>query len=91
MCEKEPATATDVLRYDTENKKWEEVGHRSTRKRTTPPRAQQLCPLTTGILRLGGVNHDIFLDAITTQYTIGHDQTLTDEKVSATTSSQQTT
>ena len=32
------------------------------------------------ILCLGGVNHDIFLDAITTQYNIGYNSELTDNE-----------
>ena len=81
--EKEPAMATDVLRYDTENKKWEEVGQQIDPETNNPFSlgGATAMPIDNRyILCLGGVNHDIFLDAITTQYTIGHDQTLTDEE-----------
>ena len=80
-----PAMATDVLRYDVSAQTWEKVGEQ------IDPASQQLFSLGGAtampidnryILCLGGVNHDIFLDAITTQYNIGNDTTTSAEEKS---------
>lgn len=78
-----PAMATDILRFDISENKWDVVGAQID---------DNLNPFSLGgatampydnryIICFGGVNHDVFLDAISTQYAIGHDDNLSsDEK-----------
>ncbi|MDI9522101.1 MAG: hypothetical protein QM237_02400, partial [Bacteroidota bacterium] len=80
---REPAMATDVLRYDPNEQTWEKVGEQvdpNTGKPFSLGGATAIAVDNRYILCLGGVNHDIFLNAITTQHTIAHDPTLTEEE-----------
>ncbi len=70
----EPTMATTILQYDIAAKAWTEVGDQIDPETGRPfslggATAMQLDDRY--ILCLGGVNHDVFLDAITTQYHIG--------------------
>ena len=78
-----PTMATTVLRYELSAKEWTKAGDQ------TDPATQR--PFSLGgatampvnnryIICLGGVNHDIFLDAITTQYDIAHNPALSAEE-----------
>lgn len=81
--ENNPAMATDVLRYDVTEKIWEKVGEQTdaeTQKPFSLGGATAMVFDNRYILCLGGVNHDIFLDAITTQYNIGNDTTTSAEE-----------
>lgn len=81
--EREPAMATDVLRYDPNEQTWEKVGEQvdpDTGEPFSLGGATAMAFDNRYILCLGGVNHDIFLNAITTQHTIAHDPTLTEEE-----------
>lgn len=78
-----PAMATDVLRYDASSKEWSKVGElidSETKKAFSLGGATAMTFENRYILCLGGVNYDIFLDAITTQYNIGFDTELTAEE-----------
>ncbi|RNC66282.1 cyclically-permuted mutarotase family protein [Proteiniphilum sp. X52] len=71
-----PAMATDVLRYDVAARSWETVGEQIDAETGKPFSlgGATAMPLDNGyILCLGGVNYNIFLDAITRQYAIGND------------------
>ena len=76
-----PAMATEVLEYDVSLKKWS-VGGEQTDPETNKPFSLgggTAMPFNNRyILCLGGVNYDIFLDAITTQYNIGNNTELTE-------------
>lgn len=80
-----PAMATDVLRYDVATRSWETVGEQidaETGKPFSLGGATAMPVDNRYILCLGGVNYNIFLDAITTQYTIGNDTTTSAEEKS---------
>ncbi|MDO5666023.1 MAG: cyclically-permuted mutarotase family protein [Bacteroidia bacterium] len=81
--ENKPAMATDVLRYDVAEQKWEKAGEQidvTTQKPFSLGGATAMPLDNRYILCFGGVNHDIFLDAITTQYNIGNDTTTSAEE-----------
>ena len=78
-----PAMATDVLRYDVSAQKWEKAGEQVDAETGQPFSlgGATAMPIDNRyILCLGGVNHDLFLDAITTQYNIGNDTTTSAEE-----------
>lgn len=80
-----PAMATDVLRYDIAAQSWEAVGEQTDTETGKPfslGGATAMAVDNKYILCLGGVNYNIFLDAITTQYTIGNDITTSAEEKS---------
>lgn len=71
-----PAMATDVLRYDVLSQKWKKVSEQidpETQKPFSLGGATAMAFDDRYILCLGGVNHAVFLDAITTLYNIGND------------------
>ena len=73
--ENKPAMATEVLRYDTETRVWETVGKQideETGAFFSLAGATAMPVDNRYILCLGGVNHDIFLDAITSQHNIAN-------------------
>ncbi len=81
--EREPAMATDMLRYNPTEQTWEKVGEQVDPDTDKPFSLGGATAMTVDnryILCLGGVNHDIFLNAITAQHTIAHDPTLTEEE-----------
>ena len=81
--EREPGMATDVLRYDPDKRSWEKVSEQvdpDTGEAFSLGGATAMPVDNRYILCLGGVNHHIFLDAITTQYKIAHDTSLTEEE-----------
>lgn len=78
-----PAMATDVLRYDVAAKTWEKVSEQinaDTKKPFSLGGATATAIDNRYILCLGGVNHEVFLDAITAQYNIGNDTTTSAEE-----------
>ncbi|OPZ25516.1 MAG: N-acetylneuraminate epimerase precursor [Bacteroidetes bacterium ADurb.BinA174] len=78
-----PTMATDVLRYDVAAQKWEKVGEQidvDSQKPFSLGGATAMPVDNRYILCLGGVNHDVFLDAITTQYNIANDTTTSAEE-----------
>lgn len=78
-----PAMATDVLRYDPAEERWDKVGQQmdpDTGEFFSLGGATAMTIDNRFILCLGGVNHDIFLNAITTQHDINHHPTLTAEE-----------
>lgn len=83
--ENKPAIATDVLRYDVTAGKWETAGCLADEKTGEPfsLAGSTAMPVDNRfILCLGGVNHTVFLDAVTTQYNIGNDTTTSAEEKS---------
>ena len=80
---REPAMATEVLRYDIAAGRWEKAGEQRdpvTDKPFSLGGATAMPVNDRYILCLGGVNHDIFLNAVTAQHKIATDTTLTDEE-----------
>ena len=78
-----PAMATDILRYNASSEEWTKVGEQidsETKEVFSLGGATAMTFENRYILCLGGVNHDIFLDAITTQYNIGYNSELTDNE-----------
>lgn len=78
-----PAMATEILRYDVKAQEWLKVGEQvdpETGKQFSLGGATAFSIDNRYILCLGGVNYDIFLDAITTQYNIGFNTILTPEE-----------
>lgn len=78
-----PAISTTVLRYDSSAKEWTKAGDQMDPATQRPFSLGGATAMTVNnryILCLGGVNHDIFLDAITTQYNIAHNPALTAEE-----------
>jgi len=78
-----PAMATTVLRYDISTEEWTKVADQAdpaTQKPFSLGGATAMPVNNRYILCLGGVHHDIFLDAITTQYHITHTPTLSAEE-----------
>ena len=79
-----PAMATDILKYDVSSEQWSVDGEQidpETKKPFSLGGATAMTFENRYIICLGGVNHDIFLDAITTQYNIAYDSELSvDEK-----------
>lgn len=79
----EPAMATDILRFDVAENVWSVVGEQIDPETGNPfslGGATAFAINNRYIICLGGVNYDIFLDAITTQYNIGFDSKLTPEE-----------
>ena len=78
-----PAMATDILRYDVYSKEWTKVGEQIDPETKNPFSLGGATAMTFDnryILCLGGVNYDIFLDAISTQYNIGYNSELTENE-----------
>lgn len=78
-----PAMATTVLRYDLSAGEWSKAGDQmdpATEKLFSLGGATAMTVNDHYIICLGGVNHDIFLDAVTTQHHIVHDPTLSAEE-----------
>ncbi|MCE2617372.1 MAG: cyclically-permuted mutarotase family protein [Phocaeicola sp.] len=78
-----PQMATEVIRYSVADNEWEKVAEQ------TDPETKELFSLGGAtampvdnryILYIGGVNHHVFLDAITSQYDIVNDSTTTEEQ-----------
>jgi len=78
-----PEMAKDVFRYCVEDRTWEKVGEQidpDTQKPFSLAGAVAMPIQNRYILCMGGVNYDIFLNAITTQYNIHFNRLLTDEE-----------
>lgn len=78
-----PEMAKDVYRYCVEDSTWEKVGEQidpDTQKPFSLAGAVAMPLQNRYILCMGGVNYDIFLNAITTQYNINFNRLLTDEE-----------
>jgi N-acetylneuraminate epimerase len=78
-----PKMAKDVYRYCVEDSTWEKVGEQidpDTQKPFSLAGAVAMPLQNRYILCMGGVNYDIFLNAITTQYDINFNRLLTDEE-----------
>ncbi|MDD4776750.1 MAG: cyclically-permuted mutarotase family protein [Fermentimonas sp.] len=78
-----PAMATEILRYDVDAKEWSVAGEQidpETGKPFSLGGAVAFCIDNRYIICLGGVNYDIFLDAITSQYNINTNSELTPEE-----------
>ena len=78
-----PKMAKDVYRYCVEDSTWEKVGEQidpDTQKPFSLAGAVAMPLQNRYILCMGGVNYDIFLNAITTQYNINFNRLLTDEE-----------
>lgn len=78
-----PAMATDILKYDLSANEWSVAGEQidpATKKPFSLGGATAMSFENRYILCLGGVNYDIFLDAITTQYNIGFNTELSAEE-----------
>lgn len=83
--ENKPAMATDVLRYNVTAEKWETAGCQVDEKTGEPFSLTGATAMPVDnryILCFGGVNHAIFLDAVTTQYNIGNDTSISAEEKS---------
>jgi cyclically-permuted mutarotase family protein len=78
-----PEMAKDVYRYCIEDGTWEKEGEQidpDTQKPFSLAGAIAMPLQNRYILCMGGVNYDIFLNAITTQYNINFNRLLTDEE-----------
>lgn len=78
-----PAMATTVWRYDISTEEWTKAADQidpATQRPFSLGGATAMPVHNRYILCLGGVHHDIFLDAITTQYNIAHNPTLSVEE-----------
>lgn len=78
-----PTIATAVLQYDVAAKVWTEAGVQTDPETGKPFSLGGATAMTVDdryIVCLGGVNHDVFLDAITTQYHIGQNPALSPEE-----------
>lgn len=78
-----PAMATDVLRYSVSEGKWEKVCEQidaQTKKPFSLGGAAAMPIDNRYILCMGGVNHDVFLEALTAQYDIDNDSTISAEE-----------
>ncbi|MDD4158054.1 MAG: cyclically-permuted mutarotase family protein [Proteiniphilum sp.] len=81
--ENKPAMASDVLRYDVTARRWETAGCLADDKTGNPFSLTGAAAMPVDnryILCLGGVNHGIFLDAITAQYNIAHNAAITTDE-----------
>lgn len=77
-----PAMATEVLKYNLTSNEWSVVGYQTDKDSDLPfslGGATSMPVDNRYILCLGGVNHDIFVDAITTQYNIANNSELSAE------------
>jgi N-acetylneuraminate epimerase len=78
-----PEMVKDVYRYCVEDSTWEKVGEQidpDTQKPFSLAGAVAMPLQNRYILCMGGVNYDIFLNAITTQYNINFNRLLTDKE-----------
>lgn len=78
-----PAMATDVYRFSVFDNAWEKVGEQIDSASNQPFSLGGATVAAIGnryIICLGGVNHDVFLDAISTQYNINADNNLSPEE-----------
>ncbi len=78
-----PAMATNVFKFDFSEKEWSKTGEQVDPKTKEPFSLGGATALTHDnryIICFGGVNYDIFLDAITTQYEIANNNELTVEE-----------
>lgn len=78
-----PCMATDILRYDISAELWETVGKQINVETGKPFSLTGATAMPAGnryILCMGGVNYDIFLNAISTQYAIGSDNNRSTEE-----------
>lgn len=78
-----PVVATEILRYDVTSQEWLKVGEQVdpvTGIKFSLGGATAFSIDNRYILCLGGVNYDIFLDAITTQYNIGFNTKLSPQE-----------
>lgn len=78
-----PKMATDIYRFSISDMAWEKVAEQldeSTQKYFSLGGATVMPVDNRYILCLGGVNYDVFLDAITSQYKINSDSTLSVEE-----------
>lgn len=78
-----PSMATDILKYDVKTKEWSVAGEQIDPESNKPfslGGATAMSVENRYILCMGGVNYDIFLDAITSQYNIGFDSQLSPEQ-----------
>ena len=78
-----PQMATEVIRYSVADNKWEKVAEQidpETKELFSLGGATAMSIDNRYILCIGGVNHHVFLDAITSQYDIANDSTTTEEQ-----------
>lgn len=78
-----PAMATEVLRYSVADKVWEVVAKQWDEETDLPFSIGGAVAMPVNnwlILCLGGVNHDVFLNAIQSQYAIANDSSLSAEE-----------
>lgn len=78
-----PAMLIDILRFDVQANEWEKVGEQldsGTNQLFSLGGATAVAWDNRYIICFGGVNHDVFLDAITTQYNISNNDTLSAEE-----------
>ncbi len=81
--ENKPAMATDLLRYDVTARQWETAGCLADDKTGKPFSLTGATAMPVDnryILCLGGVNHAVFLDAITAQYHIANNAAITPDE-----------
>lgn len=81
-----PTMLTDILRLDVQTNEWKKVGEQidsDTKQPFSLGGATAVALDNRYIICFGGVNYDVFLDAITTQYNIGNDDTLSPEEKGA--------
>lgn len=79
----QPEIAVSVLRYSINDKKWDEVGEQIDPETQIPFSlgGATAMPLNNRyILALGGVNYDVFLDALTAIHSNRFDNSITDEE-----------
>ncbi len=84
--EAEPCMATDILRYSVTDEKWEKVGVLEDPQTGTVfslGGATAMPVENRYILCMGGVNHDVFLEAVTAQYRIANDPSTSAEQKKA--------
>lgn len=78
-----PQIATDVYRFSLSDMSWEKVAEQFdeiSQKHFSLGGATAMPIDSRYILCMGGVNHDVFLDAITSQYKINHNSALSAEE-----------
>ena len=78
-----PSVATDVLKYSFSKKEWTVVGTQKDNETNLPFSLVGATAMPVDnkfILCLGGVNYDIFLNAVSSQYDIANDKTITNEE-----------
>ncbi len=78
-----PSVALQILKYSCNKKEWTEVGNQKDNESNKPFSlvGATAMPIDNRyILCLGGVNYDVFLEAISAQYDIANDKSITDEE-----------